>query len=90
MKGLNRPVNNHYFRKYMLESIRWVDKVYIFETDYQLEKYIEMLKPAHMVIGDDYKGKRIIGAEFCEKITFFPRIKDFSTSEIIKNIKNDK
>jgi bifunctional ADP-heptose synthase (sugar kinase/adenylyltransferase) len=41
-----------------------------------------------MVIGDDYKGKTIIGSEFCEKITFFPRISGFSTTETIKKVKN--
>lgn len=86
MKGKNRPVNNQYFRKYLLESLIWVDKVYIFETDYQLEKYIESLSPSHMVIGEEYREKRIIGAQFCEKITFMPKIGDYSTSNIIKNL----
>jgi rfaE bifunctional protein nucleotidyltransferase chain/domain len=88
MKGEGRPVNNHYFRKYMLESLRWVDKVYIFESDYQLERYIESLSPAHMVIGEEYKDKRIIGAEFCEKVTFMPKIEGFSTTNFINDLKN--
>jgi rfaE bifunctional protein nucleotidyltransferase chain/domain len=88
MKGEERPINDQYFRKYLLESLVWVDKVYIFETDYQLERYIESLNPAHMVIGEEYKEKRIIGAQFCEKITFIPRIGGYSSSEIIKTIKN--
>jgi len=88
MKGEHRPINDQYFRRYMLESLRWVDKVYVFDTDYQLEKYIELVSPFHMVIGEEYKEKRIIGAEFCQKITFVPRIGDFSSTNIIKTIKN--
>lgn len=88
MKGKDRPFNNQYFRKHLLESLIWVDKVYIFETDYQLERYIESLKPSHMVIGEEYKEKRIIGGQFCEKITFMPKIEGFSTTQFIKNIKN--
>lgn len=88
MKGIDRPINSQFFRKEMLEAIVYVDKVVIFDTDYQLSQYIKDLNP-HMVIGDDYKGKKIIGSEFCEKITFFPRIKDFSTTQIIKTIKNE-
>jgi len=88
MKGEHRPINDQYFRRYMLESLRWVDKVYVFDTDYQLEKYIELVSPSHMVIGEEYKEKRIIGAEFCQKITFVPRIGDFSSTNIIKTIKN--
>lgn len=88
MKGVDRPINDQYFRKLLLQSLIYVDKVYIFESDYQLERYIEQEKPAHMVIGEEYKDKKIIGAQFCEKITFIPRIGGHSTTEIIKNIKN--
>jgi rfaE bifunctional protein nucleotidyltransferase chain/domain len=86
-KGKDRPINDQYFRKYLLESLSYVDKVYIFETDYQLESYIRECSPAHLVIGREYEGKKIIGSEYAEKITFVPRIGNFSTSEIIKNIK---
>ena len=86
-KGENRPVNNQTFRKNLLEALIYVDKVYIFDTDYQLAQYIKQLSP-HMVVGDDYIGKKVIGAEFCEKITFFPRIEGFSTTETIKKLKN--
>jgi len=87
LKGEDRPVNNQTFRKELLEALVYVDKVYIFDTDYQLSEYIRQLSP-HMVIGDDYIGKKIIGADFCEKITFFPRISGFSTTETIKKVKN--
>jgi D-beta-D-heptose 7-phosphate kinase/D-beta-D-heptose 1-phosphate adenosyltransferase len=86
-KGKNRPVNNQTFRKNLLEALVYVDKVYIFDTDYQLSQYIKQLSP-HMVIGDDYVGKKVIGAEFAEKVTFFPRIQGFSTTETIKKVKN--
>jgi D-beta-D-heptose 7-phosphate kinase/D-beta-D-heptose 1-phosphate adenosyltransferase len=87
LKGAERPVNNQTFRKNLLEALVYVDKVYIFDTEHQLSEYIRQLSP-HMVIGDDYKGKTIIGSEFCEKITFFPRISGFSTTETIKKVKN--
>ena len=86
-KGKDRPVNNQTFRKNLLEALVYVDKVYIFDTDYQLSQYIKQLSP-HMVIGDDYVGKKVIGAEFAEKVTFFHRIEGFSTTETIKKLKN--
>jgi bifunctional ADP-heptose synthase (sugar kinase/adenylyltransferase) len=85
-KGAERPVNNQTFRKNLLEALVYVDKVYIFDTDYQLSQYIKQLSP-HMVIGDDYVGKKVIGAEFAEKVTFFHRIEGFSTTETIKKIR---
>jgi len=89
-KGESRPINSQYFRKELLQSLFYVDKVYIFESDYQLTEYIRMLSPKHMVIGDDYKGKEVIGADYCENITFYKRLPGFSTTEIIKRINNVK
>jgi D-beta-D-heptose 7-phosphate kinase/D-beta-D-heptose 1-phosphate adenosyltransferase len=85
-KGAERPFNNQTFRKNLLEALIYVDKVYIFDTDYQLAQYIKQLSP-HMVIGDDYIGKKVIGAEFADKVTFFPRIQGFSTTETIKKLR---
>jgi D-beta-D-heptose 7-phosphate kinase/D-beta-D-heptose 1-phosphate adenosyltransferase len=86
-KGIDRPINTQDERKYMLESIRYVDKVYIFDTDYQLSMYIQDLSPLHMVVGEEYKNQVVIGSEHCSQLTFFPKIDGLSTSEIIKTIK---
>jgi D-beta-D-heptose 7-phosphate kinase/D-beta-D-heptose 1-phosphate adenosyltransferase len=85
-KGDARPFNNWETRCEIMKAIRWVDKVSMFDTDYQLEKLIEKNKPFMMVIGAEYKEKRIIGAQFCEKITFFPRYDNLSTTNFIQNI----
>ena len=85
-KGIDRPINNQKDRKLMLESIRYVDKVYIFDSDFQLDEYIKSLQPVHMVIGEEYKGQNVIGSTHCSEITFFPRINGYSTTEIIKSI----
>lgn len=85
-KGEGRPYNNWETRCEIMKAIRWVDKVVMFDTDYQLEKLIEKYKPDVMVIGDEYQDKRIIGKEFCEKITFFPLFNGLSSTSIINNI----
>jgi D-beta-D-heptose 7-phosphate kinase/D-beta-D-heptose 1-phosphate adenosyltransferase len=87
-KGKNRPVNNWETRFEIMKALRCVDEVSMFDTDYQLEKLIEQYTPT-MVIGDDYKGKPIIGAQFCEKIIFFPRYDNLSTTTFIQNISNN-
>lgn len=85
-KGKDRPINNWETRCEIMKALRWVDKVSLFDTDYQLERLIEQYKPFTMVIGAEYKQKRIIGADFCEKITFFPRYENLSTTNFIQNI----
>ena len=84
LKGKQRPINNEFFRKEMLESIRWVDNVVVFSSDNQLEKLIESTADL-IVVGSDYINKRIIGSEHAE-VCFFDRIEGFSTTEIIEKI----
>ena len=60
-KGSSRPINNQEDRKLVLESIRWIDKVEIFDSPAQLEELVHAVKPDIMVIGSDWRGKKIIG-----------------------------
>ncbi len=81
LKGASRPINNDFARMLMLYHIKWVDKVFIFTTDFQLS---EMTKEAdEMVVGEEYKGKKIIGSKNVKLVHFFPRIGNFSTTRII-------
>ena len=36
-----------------------------------------------MVIGSDYKGKRVIGAQYVDEIKFFNRLSNHSTTKIL-------
>ena len=84
LKGKQRPINNEFFRKEMLESIRWVDNVVVFSSDNQLENLIQYNVDL-IVVGSDYINKRVIGSEHAE-VHFFDRIDGFSTTEIIEKI----
>ena len=42
-----------------------------------------------MVIGSDYKDKKIIGSQLFDKIIYFDRIINYSSTKIINN-KNEK
>jgi D-beta-D-heptose 7-phosphate kinase/D-beta-D-heptose 1-phosphate adenosyltransferase len=88
MKGSNRPYQNQATRLSVLQSLNFVDKVSIFDTSWQLSEYIRQANPKIMVIGEEYKNKKIIGAEFCENITFFPRIDGYSTTNMIEKLRN--
>ena len=83
-KGDNRPFNKQEDRKYLLESIRYVDKVVVFETSSELRGIINYFKPAIMVVGSDYKGKKVIGSEYAKEVKFFDRIKHYSTTKILE------
>ena len=86
MKGPSRPVYTDKERKYMLENLKPVDQVFVFDTSEELEKLVSVVKPAIMVVGSDWKGKKVIGGEHAGSVKFFDRIEEYSSTEIIERI----
>tara|TARA_Y100000034_G_C6820143_1_gene369273 strand:- start:332 stop:727 length:396 start_codon:yes stop_codon:yes gene_type:complete len=86
-KGETRPINRAKDRKFMLESIKYIDKVFIFNSKQHLERLIKLIKPNIMVIGSDWKGKEVVGQEYAKELKFFDRIEGYSTTNIIKENK---
>ena len=82
-KGKSRPINNVQDRKFLLESIKYIDKVIIFSTTKDLENLIKSIQPNIMVIGSDWKGKTVIGKQYTKQLMFFDRIGDYSTTNIL-------
>lgn len=87
-KGINRPYNNLKDRMDFIQSIRFVESVTFFGSDDELEQRIKEYEPDVMVIGNDYRYKRIIGQEHVGKIMFFDRVDDKSTTKILNNENN--
>jgi len=83
MKGANRPFNTEKDRQYFLESIRYVDKVVLFDNDKQLKNHLLAHKIDIMIVGSDWKGKTVIGQELVQNVIFFDRVGDYSTTRII-------
>ena len=90
LKGESRPVNKQEDRKFMLDNLRCVDAVWIFDTQQELEHICKIYKPHLMVKGGDYNGKKITGSQYCNEIKFYDLVPDYSTSKIIENINNRK
>jgi D-beta-D-heptose 7-phosphate kinase/D-beta-D-heptose 1-phosphate adenosyltransferase len=86
LKGATRPINDQYERKFLLENLKCVDSVTIFDNDQELINLVS--KCDIMVKGSDYIDKPIIGSEICPSIVFFDRINGYSTTEKIQNIIN--
>jgi D-beta-D-heptose 7-phosphate kinase/D-beta-D-heptose 1-phosphate adenosyltransferase len=90
LKGDSRPINNQITRKTLLESIRFVDEVIIFDEDTPLET-IKKIKPNIIVKGGDYKKEDVVGYEFEKlgllEVKLFNYIPNNSTTSIIQRIK---
>jgi len=69
LKGKNRPMYPARYRKEVLESIRYVNGVFIFEEDTPI-KLIRDIKPDIIVKGGDYKPEDVVGFGLAEVIIY--------------------
>ena len=88
LKGHTRPVNSLEERMFMLQNLKAVDYVLDFSSDKALEGLVKIIKPDIMVVGSDYKNKRVIGSEYAKQLLFFDRIDEYSSTKIIQGIIN--
>lgn len=85
LKGPERPFFSQQDRRFMLESIKYVDEVHFFdeETPYNL---IKKVKPDIIVKGGDYKPEDVVGSDLCE-VRIFNYLDGYSTTNVLKGIK---
>lgn len=86
LKGSSRPINSQEDRKFVLESIQYVDEVLIFgeETPYKL---IKKVSPDIIVKGGDYAPADVVGSDLC-KVLIFDLIDGYSSTQILQNSGN--
>lgn len=83
LKGAARPINTYLERRTMLENLRAVDQVEIFDTD---EDLINLIKGCDiMVKGGDYGHLPIIGGDLIQ-VKLFDRIDGYSSTQKIQDI----
>ncbi|MBF0297269.1 MAG: D-glycero-beta-D-manno-heptose 1-phosphate adenylyltransferase [Oligoflexia bacterium] len=91
IKGPDRPINNQQDRKFVLENLKAVDFVEIFEEDTPLE-LIKTVVPDILVKGGDWEISKIVGADFViyhgGEVKSLKFIEGKSTTNIIKIIQN--
>ena len=85
-KGPNRPIHNQEDRKAVIESIRWVDEVIIFNEKTPIN-LINLIKPDIIVKGGDYKTSEVVGHKVAT-VKIFELLDGLSTTKAVKNISN--
>ena len=89
LKGPTRPINDENTRQIMLFHIKGVDEVSIFDSDEELINTIREYQPDIMIVGSDYKNKKVIGGEYAKRLIFFDRIERYSSTKVIEKIQNE-
>ncbi|HEY0427875.1 MAG TPA: SIS domain-containing protein [Pyrinomonadaceae bacterium] len=92
IKGVNRPFVNETDRKTILESLKAVDEVRIFDETTPA-RLIEEINPDVLVKGGDWAENEIIGADFVLRnggeVFSMPLKEGFSSSRIVEKIKDE-
>lgn len=86
-KSPDRPINNETDRAFMLQSLGCVDMVHTFDSEAELRRLLKAYRPDKLVIGSEYLGKYVIGADLTN-VTYFGKIDGYSTTNTIKSIAN--
>ena len=89
LKGEGRPINKVHARAKMLAALSFVDFIIIFEQETPIE-IIKKIQPDILVKGADYNTNDIVGKEYAKKVQTIDFIDNYSTTTIIKKLKNDK
>lgn len=89
LKGSSRPVISERDRKCVLQSLREVDEVIIYD-EIRTSKVVEAIKPDIIVKGGEYTSQEIRDTDNIPDdvdIKIFSMVEDRSTTEILKKIK---
>ena len=85
MKGEDRPFNNQSTRFELMQCLKPVNEVAVFNSDCELVDLIKNYQPDIMVVGSDWKNKKVIGSEHSKSVIFYERFCDDSTTKTIES-----
>ena len=81
-KSKYKPIIPLYERYKTLMSIKYIDEVYIYQTENDLLKLIDYWKPDVRILGEDYIGQTFTGNELPIKAIYTTRSHEWSTTKI--------
>ena len=85
-KKKNRPVMSIEERKIILEGIRYIDEVVVYDTEEDLYRLLTEINPDIRIIGADWKGKKYTGWDLPIEMYFNSRDHTFSTSALRERV----
>ena len=82
----NKPIQSLRERKIQLEAVRYVDDIFVYETESDLVDLLKLVKPDVRILGSDYKDKSFTGDDLNIPIYYHERDHDYSSSDLRKKI----
>lgn len=76
-----KPILSVDERDEILMSIKYVDNVFVYDTESDLLNLLHILSPNIRFLGDDYKGKKFTGSELKIPVHYLDRSHGWSTTK---------
>ena len=85
-KKKNQPIMSIEERRIILEGIKYVDEIVVYNSEKELYDLLVQLQPDIRIIGPDWKGKPYTGHDLPIEMYFNSRDHEFSTTELRRRI----
>tara|TARA_Y100000310_G_scaffold345792_1_gene470014 strand:+ start:6634 stop:7074 length:441 start_codon:yes stop_codon:yes gene_type:complete len=76
-----KPVMSYYERYKSLMAIKYIDEVYMYQSEEELYELIKFFKPDVRILGEDYIGKSFTGDDLPPKVIYTTRCHEWSTTK---------
>jgi glycerol-3-phosphate cytidylyltransferase len=78
----NKPIQSFKERKIQLEAVKYVDEIFIYETEEDLYKKLLEISPDIRILGSDYIDKPFTGDDLDIPIYFHERKHNYSSTNL--------
>ncbi len=82
----NKPIQSHEERAGIVESLRYVDEIRLYNRESDVVDLLKEIKPDVRILGADHEGTKFTGHNLPIKCVFNSRDHGFSTSELRKRV----
>ena len=82
----NKPIQSQKERYIQLEAVKYVDDIFVYDTEASLLDLLKLVKPDVRILGSDYEGKSFTGDNLNIPIYYHERNHNYSSSNLRKEI----
>jgi glycerol-3-phosphate cytidylyltransferase len=87
----NKPIQSVVERFIQLDAVKYVDEIYVYSTEKDLEDLLLILPIDIRILGEEYADKQFTGKQICQKrgiqLYYNKREHSFSTTELRQRVK---
>ena len=82
----NKPIQSFEERYIQLQAVKYIDEIFIYDTEEDLYKKLLDINPDVRILGSDYIGKSFTGDDLDIEIHYHERKHNYSTTNLRKKI----